>query len=202
MTDFLSSTETTDTSYGKKNGLGGQAYATREVGERTPLLRGRTTGELHGGAGTTHQTAPDKGKPEPKSGTTADVSPFLSALLSSSARSRLVVPLSVVAVAAALLLVAVGLVTPMSWQAVSPTGGGASLAGTAPEHGGSGTARHASRPPTAEDAAKGRPKDDSGTGSEGRGGSDSGWRSQPHRSTGTYEMQGTCFRSFLLHKYV
>lgn len=135
----------------------------RGDGEGTPLLRGRAAGgELDGGAAAVQQPAPVEGR-------SRFVPPEQPPLLS-RARSRPLL-LAVAAVGAAVLVIAVGLMS-TSGQAGSPQAGGTSLAAGEVGVGGRDT----------EGSGAGAGAGERGGSSKAAGG---GWRSQADRSPGT-----------------
>lgn len=161
----------------------------REDGEGTPLLRDRAAvGDVHGGGAAVQQPAQHEGQQD--GATSRNASRQQPAFLS-GARSRPLL-LAVAAVGAAVLVIAVGLMS-ISGQAGSPQGGVTSLAAATPREntGSSGDARgHA-----AEEVfgAGGRDQEGSEAGiGEGVGSSTAtggGWRSQPDRVAGNCDAR-------------
>lgn len=162
----------------------------REDGEGTPLLRGRAAGgEVGEGAGDLQKAA--EVQQDGRSSRCVTREQPQPALLS-RVRSRPLL-LAVAAVGAAVLVIAVGILS-ASEQAVSAPVGDTRLAATAPRQESSGAARDAGRSAaTSEIGAGERDRGRSGAGSHERGTTKEaggGWRSQPDRSPGMMQDAG------------
>lgn len=165
--------------------------AMREDGEVTPLLRGRpTAGEAGGGATAVQRPALHEGLPDGNNSKNRYGSRGEQPAPLSQARWRPLL-LAVAAVGAAVLMVAVGLMS-SSGQAASPQVGGASLAATAPStrqesSRGSGRAGADAAAEEGEAVGAGIGGRDAGVGereSESGRAPGGGWRAQADRLTG------------------